>query len=127
MKRRLGLTKKEWEGMITDRFFELLDQLPGEVIDTMNEVMSMDAPTIHDVRIAAARHGAPEHVVLALHGYLPSTYGDHYVSLGYGPLEERVQVRDQAHYVAYRIFSEGCLANRGQNPKVEVLPEARPQ
>lgn len=126
MKRRLGLTKKEWEEVITDRFYELLDQLPDVVLDTMNEVMSMTDPTIHDVRIAAARRGAPEHVVLALHGYLPNADG-HYVSLGYGPLGERVQVRDQAHFVAYRIFCEGCLENRGPNPKVEVLPEARPQ
>lgn len=120
MKRRLGLTKKEWDQMIADRFFELLDQLPGEVMDAVNDVMSMDDPTITDVRIAAAKHGAPEHVVLALHGYLPNAEG-HYVSLGYGPLGERVQVRDQAHYVAFQIFTEGCLGNRGPNPTVEFV------
>lgn len=123
MKRRLGLTKKEWNEMITDRFFELLDQLPDTVVDATNEVVSMADPTITDVRIAAAKHGAPEHVVLALHGYLPNAAG-HYVSLGYGPLGERVQVRDHAHFIAFQIFTEGCLENRGPNPTVEILEGA---
>lgn len=54
-------------------------------------------------------------------------YGDHYVSVDYGPHGERVQVRDQAHFVAYQLHREACFENRGPNPKVEVLPEARPQ
>jgi hypothetical protein len=125
--RRLGLTKKEWERMNTDRFYGLLDQLPGAVRETVDESMTMASPTITDIRRIAQRREVPEHVVLAIYGYLPSAYGDHYVSVDYGPHGERVQIRDQAHFVAYQLHREACFENRGPNPKVEVLPEARPQ
>lgn len=121
MMRRLGLTKKEWEQMNTERFYGLLDQLPDEVRDAIDDAMSMEFPTITDVRRIAHRRQAPEHLVLAVYGYLPNDAGDYvHASVPF----ERVHVFTMLHLAAWMLHRE-TLGN--VNFKVIVAPEARPQ
>lgn len=97
-------------------FFELLDQLPDEVRDTMDEMMEAGRCGPGVARLFAKLHRAPEHVVLALFGYLPSKQGDYVHAYA---TKEKLHIRDAAHFAAWRIH------RLAMEPSAEIVRDDR--
>ena len=103
------LSKKDYDAMMFDRFFWLLERVGGNEHQAFNDVLDMNCVKLPTLIRAAIKREANVHVVLAMFGWLPASPsgGPPFVHVC-NPEASMTDayIVDDAHSAAYTFFED---------------------